>query len=136
MTDKHCFFCDWSHKEGHKIMFETDYYIVHYDDFPVSPGHCEISPKKHIESFFDLDEKMILELHNTIKLTKEKIDAEFHPDGYNIGINEGEAAGRTIHHFHLHLIPRYNGDVQNPRGGVRHIIPEKGFYQIPKYYEN
>jgi len=62
------------------------------------------------------------------KVAKEEIQAKFNPDAYNLGVNDGEAAGRTIHHLHLHIIPRYIGDVENPRGGVRHIIPDKGNY--------
>lgn len=59
---------------------------------------------------------------------KERIDSDYHPDGYNIGVNDGRAAGRSIDHCHMHIIPRYIGDVTNPRGGVRHVIPDKGNY--------
>ena len=119
-----CFFCD----NKTSIILENDLFYARWDDYPVSEGHAEIVPKKHIESLFDLDEKEIKQMFDLLKAVKEIIDKKHNPDGYNIGINEGEAAGRTIHHLHIHIIPRYSGDVLNPRGGVRNIIPDKGDY--------
>ena len=66
-----------------------------------------------------------------LNVVKEQLDAEFHPDGYNVGFNAGEAAGQTVAHLHLHVIPRYKGDVEDPRGGIRHVIPGKGNYLKP-----
>jgi len=111
-----------------RVIVETDFSLVVRDGYPVSEGHTLIIPKRHVGSFFSLtsDEQMdILELLNQ---SKSKLDTEFAPDGYNIGINDGVAAGQTISHLHVHLIPRYNGDQPDPRGGLRWVIPEKADY--------
>jgi diadenosine tetraphosphate (Ap4A) HIT family hydrolase len=120
-----CIFCKLNHSE---TILENRLFYSRWDKFPVSYGHAEVIPKRHIESFLDLSGKEVLLMYDLIKKTKEVIDDKFSPDAYNLGINEGEAAGRTIHHLHVHLIPRYYGDVKNPRGGVRHVIPGKGDY--------
>jgi len=124
----YCLFCDRENKEKHKILSESEYFYIRFDNFAVSKGHVEIVPKRHLESFFDLNNEEILDMHDILKKAKSEIDKKFEPDGYNIGVNEGVVAGRSIHHLHIHLIPRYKGDVENPRGGVRHIIPGKGNY--------
>ena len=128
---KKCFFCDIQTQKDDKRIAENQYFFARYDDFPISDGHCEIIPKEHIESFFDLASDQVQSLYDLIKDVKEIIDDRFKPDGYNVGINEGECAGRTQHHLHVHLIPRCNGDVENPRGGVRNVIPQKADY-IPE----
>ncbi len=122
-----CLFCD---KENQKfqLMAKNDFCVARWDQFPVSPGHALIIPKKHITSFFDLKEEEVVKMFSLLREAKEIIQKEHHPDGFNIGVNDGEAAGRTIHHIHMHLIPRYVGDIPNPRGGVRNIIPGKGSY--------
>ena len=125
--DQQCFFCDIKSPKN-KIIFENDVCYARWDNFPVSKGHAEIVPKEHIESIFDLKESQLTELFSMLSKTKKLIQDVYDPDGYNIGINEGESAGRTVHHLHIHLIPRYRGDVVNPRGGVRNIIPGKGDY--------
>jgi diadenosine tetraphosphate (Ap4A) HIT family hydrolase len=125
---KNCLFCDWKNKEANKLIAYSANFYARFDKFPVNPGHCEIIPKKHIVSFFNLNQKQLNEYYRLIKKVKKIIDKKFKPQGYNIGINEGEAAGRTIHHLHIHIIPRYTGDVKNPRGGIRHVIPGKGNY--------
>ena len=123
-----CLFCDRENKEKHSIIAENNLFYARLDNFPVSKGHSEIVPKKHIESFFQLSKNELEEMFQLIKETKNILEEKYHPDAYNIGLNEGEDAGRTIHHLHVHIIPRYKGDVENPRGGIRHIIPEKGNY--------
>ena len=125
---KKCFFCDIQKQGDDKKILESDNFFSRYDDFPVSKGHCQIVPKDHINSFFDLDNDYIQDLFGILKEIKELIQDRFNPDGYNIGINEDEAAGQTQHHLHIHLIPRYRGDVKNPRGGVRNIFPKKADY--------
>ena len=102
--------------------------LAFFDGFPVSPGHALIIPRRHVASFFDLTKEEQLDMLTLADEVKCIVDAEFHPDGYNIGINVGEAAGQSIFHVHLHLIPRYTGDVPNPRGGVRGVIPAKQNY--------
>jgi diadenosine tetraphosphate (Ap4A) HIT family hydrolase len=119
-----CFFCDIQKdvREENKL-FEGEYFFSRYSDFPVSKGHCEVVAKDHIVSFFDLEEKRILDLLLVLKETKVKLDKKFSSQGYNVGINQGKAAGASINHLHIHLIPRYLGDVVNPTGGVRNILP-------------
>ena len=98
------------------------------DGFPVSEGHTLIIPKRHVADYFDLTPDEIAAMQTTMKEIKCQLDNELHPDGYNIGINVNAAAGQTVFHFHMHLIPRYIGDVANPKGGVRGVIPEKQKY--------
>ena len=125
---KKCFFCDSINLNDGQIIKQSQNFIARFDDFAISPGHLEIYPKQHIVSFFDLKNKEVEELHELLSDIKSIIDERFQPDAYNIGINEGLEAGRTQNHFHLHLIPRYKGDVENPEGGVRNIIPNKAKY--------
>lgn len=102
------------------------------DAFPVSPGHTLIVPRRLVATWFDasVDERAaIVEL---LDVVKQQLDAELHPDGYNVGFNAGEAAGQTVAHLHLHVIPRYRGDGEDPRGGIRHVMPGKGNYLKPR----
>ena len=123
-----CIFCDYADTERHKIVAENELAYVHYDKFPVSDGHCEVIPKAHIVSYFDLTVSHLAAMHELTKEVAERWEEEYCPDGYTLGVNEGEAAGRSVHHVHFHIIPRYLGDVESPRGGIRHIIPGKGNY--------
>ena len=102
------------------------------DGFPVSMGHTLIIPKRHVGSFFEITDEERADLLVLLNKAKVVIQEEFNPDGYNIGINDGPAAGQTVPHLHLHLIPRYKGDRNDPRGGVRWIIPEKADYWSQK----
>ena len=111
-----------------KIIASTDFYHLIYDGYPVNEGHILIISKEVRIDYFKLSEEEKHGLHNAIDLAKSIIEKEHSPDGYNIGMNCGEYAGQTIFHFHCHVIPRYKGDMENPRGGVRHCIPEKGNY--------
>jgi diadenosine tetraphosphate (Ap4A) HIT family hydrolase len=128
MSNPNCLFCQYSDPQKNTIISETDLAYSRWDNYPASNGHAEIIPKRHIESYFDLTEAELLSIYSLAKATKLVIDERYNPDGYNIGINDGEAAGRSVHHLHIHLIPRYIGDVPNPCGGIRHIIPGKGDY--------
>ena len=98
------------------------------DTYPTSPGHTLVIPRRHVSSFFDLTPEEVAACMGLIKEEKRLIDEEFRPDGYNIGVNVGPAAGQSILHVHIHIIPRYKGDVENPQGGVRHVIPKKAHY--------
>ena len=102
--------------------------MVIRDGFPISPGHTLVIPNRHIGSFFELSPDERQSLFDLLDTAKKVLDAEFKPDGYNIGINDGPSAGQTVPHLHIHLIPRYKGDQVDPRGGVRWIIPEKADY--------
>ena len=99
-----------------------------YDKYPVSPGHALVIPKRHIASYNDLSIYERNAMSNIVPYACKKIDEHFHPDGYNVGINIGKAAGQSVFHCHMHVIPRYNGDVPNPKGGVRGVIPSKQKY--------
>jgi diadenosine tetraphosphate (Ap4A) HIT family hydrolase len=94
----------------------------------VSPGHTLIIPKRHVGSCFDLSAQEQDALFQLVRDQKQVLDAEFAPDAYNIGINDGPAAGQTVAHVHIHLIPRYQGDEADPRGGVRRVLPAKARY--------
>jgi diadenosine tetraphosphate (Ap4A) HIT family hydrolase len=109
-------------------VFETKHFWVRRDGFAVSPGHSLIISKRLAENYFELTEEEKQDLILAIDITKDDLDAQYNPDGYNIGMNCGVASGQTVMHFHCHLIPRYNGDCENPRGGVRHCVPGKGYY--------
>ena len=98
------------------------------DGFPISPGHTLIIPKRHVASFFELTAEERSGLLALLDEAKADLDREFSPQGYNIGVNDGKAAGQTIAHVHIHLIPRFAGDRPDPRGGVRWIVPEKADY--------
>jgi diadenosine tetraphosphate (Ap4A) HIT family hydrolase len=98
------------------------------DAFPVSAGHALVIPRRHVVSFFELTEGEVIAVHDLLRRMKERLDQTLKPDGYNIGINVGAASGQTIGHVHVHLIPRYAGDVAEPVGGVRNVIPGRGRY--------
>jgi diadenosine tetraphosphate (Ap4A) HIT family hydrolase len=99
-----------------------------YDGFPVSRGHSLIIPKRHIASFFEITIEEQTAMFELLAKARHLLQAEHNPDGFNIGINDGAAAGQTVMHLHIHLIPRYAGDTDDPRGGVRWIMPEKAPY--------
>ena len=99
-----------------------------YDGFAVSKGHTLVVPRRVVPYFFDMTEKEKKACFELIDYMKKKLDKLYAPDGYNIGVNTGEAAGQTVWHAHIHLIPRYKGDHPKPRGGVRAVIPEKADY--------
>jgi diadenosine tetraphosphate (Ap4A) HIT family hydrolase len=120
-----CLFC--TDPKGVSLTNELAYSAR--DTFAVSPGHSVVVPKRHVASFFDLTPDEVTACMEMIKEEKRLIDAEFKPDGYNIGVNVGPAAGQSIYHVHSHISPRYQGDVENPQGGVRHVIPKKAYYR-------
>lgn len=105
------------------IVLENDLAKAFYDKYPVHEGHLLIVPKRHAETYFDVTPEEILAIHELVKQGKELIDEEHSPDGYNIGVNVGSYGGQTVMHLHFHLIPRYKGDVDDPRGGIRKAIP-------------
>ena len=119
-----CLFC--IDPRGVSIQHELAYSAR--DSYPTSPGHTLVIPRRHVSSFFDLTPEEVAACMSLIKEEKKRIDEEFNPDGYNIGVNVGPAAGQSIFHVHIHIIPRYKGDVENPQGGVRHVIPKKAYY--------
>lgn len=111
-----------------RIVQENEHALWIYDGFPVSPGHSLIIPKRHVGSFFDVSTEERMGILALLDQAKAAVDDQYHPDAYNIGINDGAAAGQTVPHLHLHLIPRYRADVVDARGGVRWVIPDKADY--------
>ena len=121
-----CFFCKCINKKD--FTLENEYAIARFDDFPVNRGHLEIVPKRHIKDWWETNDKERKAIFDLLDKAKELIDSKYQPDGYNIGMNLGESAGQSVMHLHVHLISRYNGDVENPRGGVRAVIPQNQNY--------
>ena len=116
-----CIFCDALANDEQPTVFITSQFFVCYDNFPVNKGHMLIISRRHQPDVFSLTPNEWANLTPTLQAVKRHLDEAFHPDGYNIGLNCGEAAGQTIDHFHIHMIPRYQGDVENPRGGIRNF---------------
>jgi len=123
---KSCEFCE---VESKRMIAKDELAFAIYDKFPVTPLHILIIPKRHVSSFFDLDDSEIGSILKLLTQMRTTILAEDSAvEGFNIGVNVGEMAGQTIFHCHIHLIPRRHGDVENPRGGVRGVIPRKQSY--------
>lgn len=118
-----CPFCNLARRV--KIVCESAVCVAFFDGYPVSPGHVLIIPKRHVASYFDLTAHEREAMNIMVQYVKQKLDETYHPDGYNIGINVGKAAGQSVFHCHMHIIPRYVGDTPNPKGGVRGVIPSK-----------
>ena len=120
-----CPFCSIAADE---ILLERPLAVARRDLFPVSKGHTLIIPRRHVSSFFETTAEERREMMELIDESKAVLDREHRPDAYNIGINDGAAAGQTVMHLHIHLIPRYAGDSPDPRGGVRWIVPKQAEY--------
>lgn len=127
MSKASCPFCALP---AERILILADEALVIRDAFPVSPGHTLVIPRRHIGSFFELTDAERACMVELLAQAKAELDLSFQPDGFNIGINDGAAAGQTVPHLHLHLIPRYRGDAPDPRGGVRWVLPAKAKYWV------
>jgi ATP adenylyltransferase len=119
--------CPFCAGKSERIVDAAEAYAM-LDMFPVNKGHALIIPKRHVASYFDLNEQERMACWSMVNDVQHLIQQRYNPDGFNVGINIGTAAGQTIYHVHVHLIPRYNGDVPEPRGGVRGVIPERRSY--------
>ncbi|MGL5820156.1 MAG: HIT family protein [Sarcina sp.] len=113
-----CIFCRY---EKEKYIVENEFAFAIYDDFPVNEGHVLIIPKRHFADFFDIRDEELLAIKDLANRCKFILEKKFAATGFNIGINIGADAGQTIGHVHVHLIPRFKGDVENPKGGIRHF---------------
>jgi diadenosine tetraphosphate (Ap4A) HIT family hydrolase len=120
--------CPFCQLPPERITSGNELGIVVRDAYPVSPGHTLIIPRRHIGSFFDLTPEERTGLFDLLDRARAELECSHQPRGYNIGINDGPAAGQTVPHLHIHLIPRYSGDLPDPRGGVRWVMPEKARY--------
>ncbi len=116
-----CVFCDGA--PANERIAQSRRFLALFDGYPRSPGHTLIVPRRHAVSLGELTTDEIGEAFALLAEARNRIDARYDPAAYNVGINDGRAAGRTVDHLHIHLIPRYDGDVVDPRGGVRNILP-------------
>lgn len=123
-----CLFCTI---DASRIIVKNKLAFAIRDAFPVSEGHTLIIPHRHVETFFELSDEEVLACKDLLHQERQNIiQNDKRVTGFNIGINSGASAGQTIFHCHIHLIPRRIGDVEDPRGGIRHIIPNKGYYKV------
>ncbi|MBM3758533.1 MAG: HIT family protein [Acidobacteria bacterium] len=121
-----CVFCV---PQAERVFVENDLAFALWDAFPVTERHALILPRRHIQDYFALTSEELLACDDLLRQARELVLAsDPSVEGFNVGANVGEVAGQTIFHCHIHLIPRRSGDVENPRGGVRHLIPGKGAY--------
>ena len=109
-------------------LFENEHFFCIWDKYPVSPGHLLIISKREASDYFSLNHEEQKNLPEVIAKSKTIVEAIHEPDGYNLGMNCGKVAGQTVFHFHFHVMPRYEGDMEDPRGGIRHAIAGKGQY--------
>lgn len=114
--------------EGRELLSANTHAVAIWDAFPISPGHALIVSRRHIADLFDLSAEEQAALWSLLPAVKTAIGVRYAPAGYNVGVNVGTAAGQTVDHVHVHVIPRYAGDVEDPRGGVRWVIPERADY--------
>jgi diadenosine tetraphosphate (Ap4A) HIT family hydrolase len=115
---KQCIFCQ---RQENEMVAENSLAVAFYDKYPVNQGHVLIVPKRHVPTLFDATQEELVAISELLFRVKEILDEKYHPDGYNVGVNVEAAGGQTIFHLHCHVIPRYTGDVANPRGGIRKI---------------
>ena len=120
--------CPFCSLDAKRVILADAHAVVIRDAYPVSPGHTLIVPRRHVGSFFKTSAEERQSLLDFLAQAQQSLAEEFSPEAWNIGINDGPAAGQTVLHLHIHLIPRYAGDSPDPRGGVRWVLPEKADY--------
>lgn len=120
-----CPFCTVNQE---RILIANKHCLAFADSFPISQGHTLVVPIRHLASLFELSGEERSQIWLVVEQVRDDLTSSLHPDGFNIGLNDGPAAGQTIGHAHVHVIPRYKGDVADPRGGIRWIIPDKAKY--------
>lgn len=126
MTEDTCRFC--APNPNRKVLIEGEHGFAALDLHPVNKGHFLVIPYRHFSDYFEINDEELKELWSLVAQGKDIIEKEHNPDAYNIGINVGPCAGQSIPHLHIHVIPRYQGDVDNPKGGVRGVVPERKLY--------
>jgi diadenosine tetraphosphate (Ap4A) HIT family hydrolase len=128
LAQEECLFCSFLMPGDRSMIATNDLFFAVPDQFPVNAGHTLLIPKRHVSKLADLRDDELLSFGHFLKEV-QRVLASLHPvDGFNIGVNEGDAAGQTIEHLHVHLIPRFTGDVENPRGGIRNLKPPLAEY--------
>jgi diadenosine tetraphosphate (Ap4A) HIT family hydrolase len=125
MSTPECPFCQL---DQNRTKLANGFCSAVEDGFPVSHGHMLVIPRRHIHSIFDLNLYEYEDVWAMVKEVREMLKKTHNPDGFNVGLNDGRHAGQTVEHAHVHVIPRYEGDMEEPRGGVRHLMPGKGYY--------
>ncbi len=123
--DTECPFCNLP---GERIWLETDRVVAVPDYYPAADGHCLVLPRAHVSSLWDLSPEEHAEVWDLVAEVRDMLRERYGPDGFTIGVNDGLAAGQTIAHAHVHIIPRHLGDVSDPTGGLRGILPHKARY--------
>ena len=124
-TDGQCPFC---HLPESRVWLTSATSLAFLDGYPVAEGHALVIPRRHVASLFDLPPEEFADAWTLVARVRKELIERFHPDSFNVGINDGPAAGQTVPHAHIHVIPRKNGDVTDPRGGIRWVIPGKANY--------
>ena len=127
MDQNRCPFC---RLEQYRILLENEFAAALHDGFPIADGHTLVVPKRHVAGLFDLSDEEQAAVWRLVAMVRAKLMAELKPDGFNIGVNDGTTAGQTILHAHVHVIPRRLGDSDDPRGGIRWILPKKAQYWV------
>lgn len=120
--------CPFCSIDRSRVHLESDSAFAIFDAYPITDGHTLVIPKRHVASIFDLSDQELTAVWSLLAQVRAKLRSGLDPDGFNIGINDGSAAGQTIMHAHVHVIPRRDGDVAEPRGGIRWIFPDKAPY--------
>jgi diadenosine tetraphosphate (Ap4A) HIT family hydrolase len=120
--------CPFCNPDRRKILVSNTLCYAIFDRYPVSPGHILVLPFRHFSDCFESTHQEAEAFDALLRQCRTRLEEEYHPDGYNVGVNVGDAAGQTVPHMHIHVIPRYRGDSHHPRGGVRGVIPEKQDY--------
>ncbi|WP_208677870.1 HIT family protein [Synechococcus elongatus] len=118
------------------LLAENNWAVAFRDRYPVSPGHSLVVPKRAVQSLFELPPEEFHASWELVAIVRSQLQDRYQPDGFNIGINDGLAAGQTIAQTHIHLIPRYSGDRPDPRGGIRWVLPEHAAYWLPSSTAN
>jgi diadenosine tetraphosphate (Ap4A) HIT family hydrolase len=120
--------CPFCAPQRERVFHEHALFLGLWDGYPVSPGHALLVPRRHVATWFDASEDERRALADGIETARAAILERHRPDGFNVGMNLGAAAGQTVAHLHLHVIPRYAGDVEDPRGGIRWVVPDRAVY--------
>ena len=116
--------------DANRVILEESNSLAFFDRYPVSKGHALVVPVRPVPSLYDLDPQLQAEVWDMVRRVRLYLGERYQPAGFNIGVNDGRAAGQTIAHAHVHVIPRYAGDVSDPRGGIRWVIPGKARYWV------
>jgi diadenosine tetraphosphate (Ap4A) HIT family hydrolase len=123
--------CPFEDPPADRVFYQDDLIFCIWDAYPVSEGHALVVTRRHVATWFDASPEEQAALMRGVEIARAEIEKARKPDGYNVGFNAGEAAGQTVFHLHVHVIPRFRGDVEDPRGGVRWVVPAKAAYWEP-----